>query len=362
LTPSIPDHLGDLLRAPFAAPFATPFAMSDLVRRAQGELLASSGFGPRERPYRVTRSEPVWRLRDYGGDEGARQLLVVAAPIKRPYIWDMGPSASAIGYCLGQGFHVHLIEWTPASAATCHIGLEGFASAISAAIADIAARAGKPALIGHSLGGTLAAIHCAYEPDAARGVALLSASAAFAPGSSRLRDALVAMVPREISQLQPFSGSLVSQVSALACPEAFVWERFSDALLSMADAEARAMHACVERWTLDEAPLPGRLVSQLVNWLYREDRFQRGELQMAGTVLAPSDISVPVLAVVNKADSVAPLASIKPVLDRLPAGRTKLIEHDGELGVGLQHLAILVGRRARAQTWPQIVAWLKSLD
>jgi polyhydroxyalkanoate synthase subunit PhaC len=358
LTPSMSDNVGDLLRAPFAA----PFAMSDLVRRAQGELLASSGFGPHERPYRVTRSGPFWCLRDYGGDRDARPLLVVAAPIKRPYVWDMGPSASAIGCCLEQGFHVHLIEWTPASAATCHIGLEDFADAISASIADIAARVGKPALIGHSLGGTLAAIHCAYEPDAARGAALLSASVSFAPGSSAFRDALVAMVPRDISERQPFSGSLLSHVSALACPEAFVWERFSDALLSMADAEACAVHASVERWALDEVPLAGRLVRQLVNWLYREDRFQRGELEMAGNVLAPSEISVPMLAVVNKSDSVAPLASIKPFLDRLPAGPTKLIEHDGEMGVGLQHLAILVGRRARAHVWPQIVAWLRSLD
>ena len=68
------------------------------------------------------------------------------------------------------------------------------------------------------------------------------------------------------------------------------------------------------------------------------------------------------LAVVNKMDDVAPLGSVKPFLDRLPEGRTKLIEHDGEIGVGLQHLAILVGRRARALVWPQIVAWFKSLD
>jgi polyhydroxyalkanoate synthase subunit PhaC len=352
-TPSMTDSVGDLVSA--------PFAMSDFVRRAQGEFLAALGFGPRERLYRVTHSGPFWRLRDYGGNEGAPSLLVVAAPIKRPYIWDMGPSASAIGYCLEQGLRVHLLEWTSASVATCHKGLEDFAAAISECIACMPGT-GKPALIGHSLGGTLAAIHCAYEPDATRGAALLSTSVCFAPGSSRFRDTLVATVPHEISELQPFSGSELSHGSAFVCPEAFVWERFSDAMLSLADPEAHAVHAHVERWALDEVPLPGTLVGQLVNWLYREDRFQRGELQMAGNALAPSDISVPILAAVNRADCVAPLASIKPLLDRLPAGRTKLIEHDGEIGVGLQHLAVLVGRRARAQVWPLIVAWLKSLD
>jgi len=29
----------------------------------------------------------------------------------------------------------------------------------------------------------------------------------------------------------------------------------------------------VERWALDEVPLPGKLVHQIVEWLYRENRF-----------------------------------------------------------------------------------------
>jgi polyhydroxyalkanoate synthase len=286
---------------------------------------------------------------------------VVAAPIKRPYIWDMSPSASAIGYCLEQGFRVHLVEWAPASIETTDRGLEDYLGAANECIASVAQRHGKPLLIGHSLGGTLAAICCASEPDAARGAVLLSAPVCFAPGTSRFRDALVSIVPRDVWDAQPFSGSMLSHMSALASPETFVWARLSDALLSMMDPEARARHACVERWALDEMPLPGKLVGQLVNWLYRDDQFQRGLLRLAGKTLTPASISVPVLAVVNRMDDVAPSASVKPFLDRLPASKAQLIEHDGEIGVGLQHLAILVGPQARALVWPRIVAWLKAL-
>jgi polyhydroxyalkanoate synthase len=353
LTPSTRQTVENLLRA--------PFAMSDLLRRAQGEFLASSGFGPHERSYQITLSGSHWHLRDYGGDEKAHPLLVVAAPIKRPYIWDMGSSTSAIGYCLERGFRVYLTEWRPASVETSDKGLEDFSYAIGDCIAHIAEHAGKPLLIGHSLGGTLVAICCAHKPTVVRGAALLSAPTCFAPGTSRFRDALVAIVPRDISEQQPFSGSLLSHMSAIASPDAFVWDRLADAILSMPDPEVRAIHACVERWALDEVPLPGRFVCQLVNWLYREDRFQCGMLKIAGKALAPSSISIPTLAVVNRTDDVAPLASVKPFLDQLP-GRTRVIEHDGEIGVGLQHLAILVGRRARALIWPQIIEWFESLD
>jgi polyhydroxyalkanoate synthase len=338
------------------------FAASDLVRRAQGEFLASSGVGPRETPYKVTLTGSFWRLRDYGGDAKGPPVIVVAAPIKRPYIWDMSPQVSAIGYCLEQGFRVHLIEWTPATVSTSDRGLADFAAAVGRCIAHITAEGGRPLVFGHSLGGTVAAICCALERDAARGMVLLSAPICFAPGTSRFRDALVTIVPRETSDRQPYAGSLLSHMSALASPDAFVWERYWDALLSMTDDEARAVHAGIERWALDEVPLPGRLVYQLINWLYREDRFQRGVLELAGRKVAPSAISIPVLAVVNQMDAVAPLASVKPFLDQLPAGRSRLIEHDGEIGVGLQHLAILVGRKARTLVWPQIAAWSKSLE
>ena len=46
-----------------------------------------------------------------------------------------------------------------------------------------------------------------------------------------------------------------------------------DAIFSIADHHALDIHGRVERWALDEVPLPGKLVHQIVEWLYRENRF-----------------------------------------------------------------------------------------
>ena len=73
----------------------------------------------------------------------------------------------------------------------------------------------------------------------------------------------------------------------------------------------------------------------------------------------PSTLSVPTLAVVNTADEVAPLNSLKPFADAM-AKNVQIIEYPGELGVCLQHLGILVGRHAQAHVWPEILSWLKS--
>jgi polyhydroxyalkanoate synthase len=60
---------------------------------------------------------------------------------------------------------------------------------------------------------------------------------------------------------------------------------------------------------------------------------------------------------VNAADELAPLASIKPFTDAMPAD-VRIIEYPGEVGSGLQHLGVLVGRQAYARLWPEIMSWL----
>ena len=91
------------------------FGVIDAVRRMQGDVLASFGFGPVESSYRVIASGPYWRLRDYDIVHRPSSVLIVAAPIKRPYIWDLTPSVSAIRYCPEAGLRVYLLEWLSAS-------------------------------------------------------------------------------------------------------------------------------------------------------------------------------------------------------------------------------------------------------
>jgi polyhydroxyalkanoate synthase len=287
----------------------------------------------------------------------------VAAPIKRPYIWDLSRSASAIGYCLREEFHVRLLEWLPAARDTANNGLDEYAQAISDCIATTdGGPAKKPFLIGHSLGGTIAAIYSALRPESLRGLVLLGAPLCFQPKTSGFRDTLVALVPEALSDTAPFPGSLLSYMSAMASPETFVWERLLDAALSAADPRAMETHARIERWALDEAALPGKLVRQIVDELYRENRLCRGTLKVDGVQVSPSAVSAPTLAVVNMADEVAPLSSVEPFLSALPADNARIIRYSGEIGVCLQHLGILVGSKAYQQIWPQIASWLKSQD
>jgi poly[(R)-3-hydroxyalkanoate] polymerase subunit PhaC len=243
---------------------------------------------------------------------------------------------------LGHSLHVYLLEWLPASQTTGKNGLTEYAKAISECVARISSqgRGLKPFLIGHSLGGTLAAIFGALASETIRGLVLLGAPLCFRPSTSRFRDALISLVPSGLTDAGPFPGSLLSHMSALASPDTFIWSRLADAALSVTDKHALEIHARVERWALDEVPLPGKLVHEIIEWLYRQDRFCRGDLTIGEAHIGPFTLSAPTLAVANTADEVAPLGSVKPFLDATPKGDARIIEYSGEVGVCLQHLGI----------------------
>jgi polyhydroxyalkanoate synthase len=331
----------------------------DMLRRMQGDALALLGLGPAERSYRTIASGARWRLRGYARAEAAPPLLIVAAPIKRPYIWDLAPRVSTIRRCLEERLGVYLLEWLPPEAGDESAGLEDYTGqAIGEAVVRCSREAGgaKPFLIGHSLGGTLAAIFAAARPSRIRGLVMLSSPLCFEPGCSRFRDALVAIAPSVIS-MDIVPGTLLSQLSAIASPGTFVWSRLVDVALSIGDAASLEVHARVERWSLDEFPVDGRLVSEILQWLYREDRFCSGTLRIGGNPVGPSFLTIPTLAVVNAADEIAPRGSVLPFLSRMPKGQARILEYPGETGVGLQHLAPLIGRVAHAVIWPKVIAW-----
>jgi polyhydroxyalkanoate synthase len=341
----------------------TQFSVMDTLRRAQGDALELFGCGPDECNYYIVSSGPYWRLREYTCGYAETPLLIIPAPIKRPYIWDLAPSVSAVRHCLDHRLHVYLLEWLPSSGNGQQAGLADYADyAISECVAKISSEAQgtPPFLMGHSLGGTLAAIFCALEQESVQGLVLLGAPLCFAPGSSQFRDALVALVPQTALGAAVVPGSLLSQVSALASPNTFIWARLKDAALGIMNPPACEICARVERWALDEVPLPGQLVAEIFQLLYRENRFCQGSLLIRDRSLGPSCIQVPTLAIINTADEIAPLKTVKPFLDAIPIKATRIIEYPGEAGIALQHLALLVGRQAHACIWPEIVSWLRS--
>lgn len=336
------------------------FDKLDTLRRLQGYTLDGLGFGPPERAHRVVLSHPCLRLRRYGSGRSSRPaLLIVPAPIKRFYIWDLSPQHSVVSEALARGFDVYLLEWTEPDGRfglNDYVGilLEQCMSAIRQATdRDIF-------LAGHSLGGTLAALYAAYQPQRIAGLILIEAPLHFADAAGTFGKLLESGV--SASAVLPASGrvpgSLLGMMGASAAPRTFCLDRYFDYLASLASPEALQTHWRVVRWTLDELPLSRKLFDDVVELLYRQDRFMRGELTIGAKRLHPHAISAPLFAVFEPDSSIIPAAAIVEFHRAAGSVRKTLVPYAGDVGVALKHVGALVGDNAHREIWPRAFAWM----
>jgi polyhydroxyalkanoate synthase len=147
-------------------------------------------------------------------------------------------------------------------------------------------------------------------------------------------------------------------VSVLAAPATFEWSRWLDWLASLPDARARRTHLLVERWALDEMPLARQLFEEVVELLYRENRFMRGSLLVGGQRAAAESVEAPLLSVMDARCQVVPPKSILPFLHAVRSAETLSLWYTRETGVAVQHVGMLAGQGAHRHLWPEILRWI----
>src|SRR5262249_27115044 len=305
------------------------------MRRWHGRML-DLWLARTETPSRLVLERSGVELCDYG-DEGNRpSLLIIPAPIKKPYIWDLTPSVSVVLACLQARFRVYVLEWTE------HGSDNGLADYVEEILLECAKVIGEPAILaGHSLGGTFATIFASLHPERVRSLILLEAPLSFSGDAGTIAECIGIAPPTEaLRKVSAYPGTLLNVLSLAASPESFLWWRWRDLLLSAGDPEALRVHLLVERWTFDEYAMPSALFAYVVD-LSRETRFMRGTLRIKGQTVAPSSVTMPVVAVVDPESDLVPPSSVMPFLDALPHRNWTLLYHEADTGVALRHVGVL---------------------
>jgi len=348
------------------------FDSMDRARRMRGATMDRLGYGPTESAHGIVLSTPAMRLRYYGGHEpNGPVALIVPAPIKRHYIWDLSPGRSVVQHALRAGMQVYLIEWVAPGAEENLLGLDDYGYALIdrcidaiTAEANAAGRSAAPLfLLSHSLGGVFATIYATLQPQRVAGLVLVEAPLHFGAAAGAFAP-LLAFAPRAgrvTDWCSPVPGALLSITSMAASPATFGVERYADLMASLDSREMLKGHLMVERWTLDETPMAGRLFEQVVEELYREDRLMQGRLTIAGRRIGPRDLVAPLLAVYDPRSVIIPPASTLAFCEAAASPLQRLLAYEGDTGVGLAHVGALVGRNAHASLWPAIFDWMRTL-
>lgn len=346
------------------------FEQMDHVRRARGRMLDAAALGPSQVPCRIVPVAPGVQLRACAPTAAdGPTLLLVPAPIKRHYIWDLAPHVSVVRAGLARGMRVYVVEWLPAgSSAAQGRGLQHHAdhllsAAVDAIAADSGSGAAPIAVAGHSLGGTLSAIFASLHPHRVRSLVLVEAPLHFADTAGRF----ARLVGSEVDALElangraTIAGSFLNFVSSLAAPDEFQLRRYLDAAACAGDWQALQTHMRVERWMLDEFPMPTQLFVDTVELLYRGDCFMQGRLALAGRQLGPDDLTVPLLNIFDPRSEVIPADQILPFHDAAASPAKRLLAYEGDVGVAIQHVGALVGASAHQRIWPAVFDWLEAV-
>jgi len=336
------------------------YLLLDAMRRQRGRLLDLMGFGPQETPCRIVAEQPGMRLRAYqAAASRAPVVLIIPAPFKRGYIWDLRPEVSVVRRCQAAGLAVFMLEWTDPAPGD-DLGLADYADRLPLAAAEAIGRTageGPIVLAGHSLGGTFAAIFAALHPEQVRDLWLIDAPLVFGPDSGdRLADLLRAIDPAWLAAAagEPVAGSFITALAVAALPDEFLLTPAADFVACGWDADRQRLRMQVLRWTQDEFPLPTRLFLDIAESLYRQDRLAEGSLALSPGVVGLSDLRTPTAAVLNPASAVAPAAATARGLERAPAPVSTFI-YEPRPGCALTHVGPLVSPSAHALIWPRLI-------
>lgn len=340
---------------------ATVWSWVDVLRRSQGVWLDRQGFGPIETPWQEAARVDGMRLRFYPGTRTGSPLLIVPAPIKRCYIWDLAPERSVVRRALEAGFAVGLVDWL--EPAHNELGLTDYADRLPAiALAALLrrCRADAAILAGHSLGGTLAAIFASLHPELVRGLILVETPLRFRGTGDPVAAALgnspwiADIMESGIGEVVP--GSLLTLLAAMTDPVEFIVGPALDLLTCAGSGDALGAHLRVRRWTLDEFAMTGRLFAEVGTRLYEEDSFQAGTLDLAGRTAAVARLTMPMLAILDPDSTLVPAAAALAVAHgggRLPAVRWCRPEP----GIVVRHIGPLIGGNAHKTLWPAAFRW-----
>jgi polyhydroxyalkanoate synthase len=342
----------------------TIFDRLDETRRWQAGVLDTLGLCPIETPSRVVFTEQGVTVREYVNALDAKPVLVlVPAPIKHAYIWDLSPSVSVVRRCMGHGMRVYLLQWQAPGGHEERFGLTEYAHRLildSLSVVEAESGRGRVFMAGHSLGGTLAAIFSALHPERIQGLILLGAPLHFGEDAGAFA-ALLASLPASLPTSVPgnIPGSFLSVVACMACPMTFGWSRWIDGLCSLPDGLARDTYLRVARWMFDEVPLARHFFEEVLE-LYHEDKLMRGTLIIGGQRVAPMLVTAPLLSVVDRQCHIVPLQSVLRFHEATKSLEKQVLWYYGDIGIGFRHVGTLIGRNAHDSLWPEILQWIDS--
>ena len=281
--------------------------------------------------------------------------------VTKPYVFDLRPGSSLAEDLLDTGHDVFLLDWGTPEPVDAYNGIERYTDEyLPRAVEATAqfAQASEVTLIGYCLGGLLALLSIAGNPD----MPVHNLVSLATPVKLRNLSPMTAMLAAgriDVDDLLDETGnvpaSVVRESLRVVQPTAPL-TTYSNLWQSLADDDSLSAHNALIGWSNDHIPFPGMAFRQLATDYIRGGAPLDGTAPVGERTIRLSDVRCPVLSVVGTRDVLVPAEASEPL-----AGLLSNVRVD-TLTLPAGHAGLFVGRRARTECVPAIVRWLAETE
>jgi polyhydroxyalkanoate synthase len=343
-------------------------ALPNAMARAAGALhIGAAALGQEPAPvaptpYRLIKQIGAARLLRFESDHEIKHthpVLLCPSVINRYYVLDLMAGTSVVQALQERGHLVYAIDWGEPGDEELELDFGDFVLGRLHDFVDAAQEDDHDAeslhLLGHCLGGTMAAALAALDD---RGIATLTMLTA--PVGFHDEGVLSAWTRRGPFDPRAVTGALghvpawLSQPSFMVLKPMAPWSKGLRLFQRLGDDRFVTFFRALETWINDNVSIPRGFYLDLVEKLYREDALVSGTLQMRGQRVQLENVKVPTLTITAKEDHIVPSQSAIIGHERIGAEDKRLEVFAGG------HIGVVIGGLARRNLWPMLDTWFSS--
>ena len=292
----------------------------------------------------------LYRFRGNEDSDKGPAVLLVPSLINRWYVLDLREGASLVAACLDAGLDTYCLDWGEPGDEDRYLSWEDVLDRLGRAVKRVKRFSGKDSLglLGYCMGGTLASIYTALNPDEVDGLINLAGPVDFDHAGTlglmtdkRWFDAEAIAAAGNVTPDQMQSGFVALRPTT----QISKWITLADRVFQ---PEFLKAFRALDTWANDNVAFPAAAYKTYIEDLYQDNKLVKGEHYVAGRRVDLSNIEVPVMTIAAAKDHICPEPAARGLHDAVGSKEKEMVV------VGGGHVGAVVGSRAQRELYPKI--------
>ncbi len=290
-----------------------------------------------------------------GRESAADPILLVPSLINRWYVLDLREGVSLASSLVDRGLDVWCLDWGAPGDEDRYLTWDDVVAKLARALRKVRRETGsaKVGMLGYCIGGTLAGIQAALDPDAISAFVNLAGPFDFSEGghlahmtNPRWFDVDAVADAGNVSAQQMQSGFQMLRPTLSISKWVNLFDRWNDPAF-------REAFDALETWSNDNISFPAAAYRTYIRELYQENRLVKGEHRVAGRRVDLGAITCPVLTIATEKDTICPPLAARALHERCGSRDKEMLVVPGG------HVGAVVGSKAAHNLYPAIGKWLE---